>query len=673
MTIGVTFDIFIILKSNLMKHTHTYAAEESACCCSESTTSPSTTEHNHTNASKVLPKWKLFFRPILAFVILCSALATEHLFKANWFEGRIALLWYGLAYLIVGFPVMKDAWKSIKKGDFFSEFLLMSIATLGAFAIGEYPEGVAVMLFYSVGEVLQSLAVSRAKLNIKTLLDQRPETVTRIENNVQTSINAAEACIDDILLLKPGEKVALDGELMDEKASFNTAALTGESKPSTKRKGDSVLAGMINLETASTMRVTTAYKDSKLSKILDLIQHASAQKAPTELFIRKFAKIYTPIVVGLAVLICLAPALFVSHYVFSEWLYRALIFLVISCPCALVISIPLGYFGGIGAASKNGILFKGSNYLDSLANIRHVVLDKTGTLTQGVFSIQDIQIKKELDKEYILHLVNMAESNSTHPIATAIREYVGQEAPSYSVTHIEEIAGHGLRALIDGRQLLVGNTKLLDKFGISYDTEIKDIVYTTMAIAVDNEYAGYITIADQIKPEAKEAIQALKSHHIDCTVLSGDKNAIVRHVAESLGITNYFGDLLPEDKVTKFKAIKQSTTSVAFVGDGFNDAPVLALSDVGIAMGGLGSDASIETADVVIQDDNIAKIPMAIKIGRETKKIVWQNITLAFIVKGAVLLLGAGGIATMWEAVFADVGVSLLAILNAIRIQRKVF
>lgn len=673
MTIGVTFDIFIILKSNLMKHTHTYAAEENACCCSESTTSPSTTEHNHTNASKVLPKWKLFFRPILAFVILCSALATEHLFKANWFEGRIALLWYGLAYLIVGFPVMKDAWKSIKKGDFFSEFLLMSIATLGAFAIGEYPEGVAVMLFYSVGELLQSLAVSRAKLNIKTLLDQRPETVTRIENNVQTSINAAEACIDDILLLKPGEKVALDGELMDEKASFNTAALTGESKPSTKRKGDSVLAGMINLETASTMRVTTAYKDSKLSKILDLIQHASAQKAPTELFIRKFAKIYTPIVVGLAVLICLTPALFVSHYVFSEWLYRALIFLVISCPCALVISIPLGYFGGIGAASKNGILFKGSNYLDSLANIRHVVLDKTGTLTQGVFSIQDIQIKKELDKEYILHLVNMAESNSTHPIATAIREYVGQEAPSYSVTHIEEIAGHGLRALIDGRQLLVGNTKLLDKFGISYDTEIKDIVYTTMAIAVDNEYAGYITIADQIKPEAKEAIQALKSHHIDCTVLSGDKNAIVRHVAESLGITNYFGDLLPEDKVTKFKAIKQSTTSVAFVGDGFNDAPVLALSDVGIAMGGLGSDASIETADVVIQDDNIAKIPMAIKIGRETKKIVWQNITLAFIVKGAVLLLGAGGIATMWEAVFADVGVSLLAILNAIRIQRKVF
>lgn len=673
MTIGVTFDIFIILKSNLMKHTHTYAAEENACCCSESTTSPSTTEHNHTNASKVLSKWKLFFRPILAFVILCSALATEHLFKANWFEGRIALLWYGLAYLIVGFPVMKDAWKSIKKGDFFSEFLLMSIATLGAFAIGEYPEGVAVMLFYSVGELLQSLAVSRAKLNIKTLLDQRPETVTRIENNVQTSINAAEACIDDILLLKPGEKVALDGELMDEKASFNTAALTGESKPSTKRKGDSVLAGMINLETASTMRVTTAYKDSKLSKILDLIQHASAQKAPTELFIRKFAKIYTPIVVGLAVLICLTPALFVSHYVFSEWLYRALIFLVISCPCALVISIPLGYFGGIGAASKNGILFKGSNYLDSLANIRHVVLDKTGTLTQGVFSIQDIQIKKELDKEYILHLVNMAESNSTHPIATAIREYVGQEAPSYSVTHIEEIAGHGLRALIDGRQLLVGNTKLLDKFGISYDTEIKDIVYTTMAIAVDNEYAGYITIADQIKPEAKEAIQALKSHHIDCTVLSGDKNAIVRHVAESLGITNYFGDLLPEDKVTKFKAIKQSTTSVAFVGDGFNDAPVLALSDVGIAMGGLGSDASIETADVVIQDDNIAKIPMAIKIGRETKKIVWQNITLAFIVKGAVLLLGAGGIATMWEAVFADVGVSLLAILNAIRIQRKVF
>ncbi len=549
----------------------------------------------------------------------------------------------------------------------------MSIATIGAFFIGEYPEGVAVMLFYAVGEVFQTLAVSRAQSNIKALLDQRPDEVTIIVDERAKTIKAEEAQIEDIIQLKPGEKLGLDGELLTDSASFNTAALTGESKPDTKNKGETVLAGMINLNTVARVRVTTAYSDSKLSKILELVQNATSQKAPTELFIRKFAKVYTPIVVFLAVAICLVPYFFVDNYVFNDWLYRALVFLVISCPCALVISIPLGYFGGIGAASRNGILFKGSNFLDAMAAIQNVVMDKTGTMTEGVFKVQEVMFNPEFNKDEILKLVNAVESLSTHPVATAIHEYVGDIDSSIKLENTEEIAGHGLKATISGKELLVGNFKLMDKFGISYNVDPSSIVYTTIAVASEGKFVGYITIADSIKEDSQRTIELLHKLNVKVTMLSGDKTTVVKFVADKLGIDNAFGDLLPEDKVNRVKEIKAKSETVAFVGDGVNDAPVVALSDVGIAMGGLGSDATIETADVVIQDDKPSKIPIAINIGKKTKKIVWQNITLAFVVKGIVLILGAGGLATMWEAVFADVGVSLIAILNAIRIQRMKF
>ncbi|MGV6947135.1 heavy metal translocating P-type ATPase [Sphingobacterium kyonggiense] len=626
-------------------------------------------DHSHSESSPI----QLFLPSIISLVLLLVAIAFDNWLPQQWFTGWIRIIWYVVAYAPVGLPVLKEAIESIRKGEIFSEFFLMGIATIGAFAIGEYPEGVAVMLFYAVGEVFQTMAVSRAKSNIKSLLDQRPDEVTVLKNNEPQTVKAETVTIGEIIQLKPGEKLGLDGELLSETASFNTSALTGESKPDTKNKGETVLAGMINLNTVSQVKVTTAYTDSKLSKILELVQNATTQKAPTELFIRKFAKIYTPIVVLLAIAICLLPYFFVENYEFRDWLYRALVFLVISCPCALVISIPLGYFGGIGAASKNGILFKGSNFLDALSDIQNVVMDKTGTMTEGVFKVQEVNFNPEFDKAEILELVNILESHSTHPVATAIHEYVGKPNNEIRLENTEEIAGHGLKSTVNGKDLLVGNFKLMDKFGISYDLEPNSIVYTTIAVAYDSKFVGYITIADSIKEDAQETITLLHKLNVKATMLSGDKSTVVKYVAEQLGIDNAFGDLLPEDKVNRVKEIKAKGESVAFVGDGVNDAPVVALSDVGIAMGGLGSDATIETADVVIQDDKPSKIPMAINIGKQTKKIVWQNIGLAFGVKAIVLVLGAGGLATMWEAVFADVGVALLAILNAVRIQRMKF
>lgn len=630
-------------------------------------------DHGHSHDAGNQSAFQMFLPAIISFVLLLIGIALDNYIKPDWFSGGIRLVWYLISYVPVGLPVLKEAFESIIKGDVFSEFFLMGIATIGAFAIGEYPEGVAVMLFYSVGEVFQSLAVTRAKSNIKALLDQRPDEVTVLKDGQPYIVKAETVSIGEIIQLKSGEKLGLDGELLSETASFNTAALTGESKPDTKIKGDPVLAGMINLNTVSQVKVTTAYKDSKLSKILELVQNATAQKAPTELFIRKFAKIYTPIVVFLAIGIALLPYFFIADYQFKDWLYRALIFLVISCPCALVISIPLGYFGGIGAGSRNGILFKGSNFLDVLANVQNVVMDKTGTMTEGVFKVQEVDFKTNFDKNEMLKWVNALESKSTHPVATAIHDYVGEVDHSVPLENVEEIPGHGLKAMINGKELLVGNFKLMDKFDVSYDMKPENIVYTLIAVAYDRNFAGYLTIADSIKADAKLTIDKLKSLGVKATMLSGDKTSVVQYVADALGIQNAYGDLLPEDKVNKVKEIKAKNQSVAFVGDGVNDAPVVALSDVGIAMGGLGSDATIETADVVIQDDMPSKIPMAINIGKQTKKIVWQNIILAFAVKGVVLILGAGGLATMWEAVFADVGVALLAILNAVRIQRMKF
>lgn len=627
--------------------------------------------HDHSTQEK--STFQLFLPAMISFVILMAGLAMDHLIPQFWFKDWVRIIWYAAAYLPVGVPVLKEAFESIGKGDVFSEFFLMSIATIGAFAIGEYPEGVAVMLFYSVGEVFQTLAVQRAKGNIAKLLDQRPDEVTVLVNDRPQTVKAAEVELNSLIQLKPGEKLALDGILISQSASFNTSALTGESKPDTKQTGDTVLAGMINLNTVAQVRVNTPYADSKLSKILELVQNATAQKAPTELFIRKFARIYTPIVVFLAVAICLLPYLFVDEYIFRDWLYRALIFLVISCPCALVISIPLGYFGGIGAASRNGILFKGSNFLDALAEVKNVVMDKTGTMTEGVFKVQTVNLKQEFDRDLILKLVNVIENSSTHPVATAIHDHLGEPDHTIILDNVEEIAGHGLKGSYQGKELLVGNFKLMDKFNIQYDVNPNDIVETLIAIAYEGKFAGYLTIADSIKEDAAETVQKLQSLGVKVTMLSGDKATVVKAVAGKLGIPNAFGDLLPEDKVNKVKEIKARNETVAFVGDGVNDAPVVALSDVGIAMGGLGSDATIETADVVIQDDKPSKIPMAINIGKQTKKIVWQNIALAFGVKAVVLVLGAGGLATMWEAVFADVGVALLAILNAVRIQKMKF
>lgn len=627
--------------------------------------------HDHSTQGK--SPFQLFLPGIISFILLIAGLAMDYWLPQSWFKDWVRIAWYTAAYLPVGLPVLKEALESIMKGDVFSEFFLMSIATVGAFAIGEYPEGVAVMLFYSVGEVFQTLAVQRAKGNIAKLLDQRPDEVTILVDNRPQTVKAAEVAIESIIQLKPGEKLALDGILISDSASFNTSALTGESKPDTKQKGDTVLAGMINLNTVAQVQVNTLYTDSKLSKILELVQNATAQKAPTELFIRKFARIYTPIVVFLAIGICLLPYFFVEDYNFRDWLYRALIFLVISCPCALVISIPLGYFGGIGAASRNGILFKGSNFLDALAEVKNVVMDKTGTMTEGVFKVQTVNLKQEFDRDLILKLVNVIENSSTHPVATAIHDHLGEPDHTIILDNVEEIAGHGLKGSYQGKELLVGNFKLMDKFNIQYDVNPNDIVETLIAIAYEGKFAGYLTIADSIKEDAAETVQKLQSLGVKVTMLSGDKATVVKAVAGKLGIPNAFGDLLPEDKVNKVKEIKARNETVAFVGDGVNDAPVVALSDIGIAMGGLGSDATIETADVVIQDDKPSKIPMAINIGKQTKKIVWQNIALAFGVKAVFLVLGAGGLATMWEAVFADVGVALLAILNAVRIQKMKF
>jgi len=616
-------------------------------------------------------KHQEFIPSIISLVLLILAITFDNVLHPAWFCDWIRIICYFAAYLPVGLPVLKEALESIVHGEIFSEFFLMSIATIGAFVIGEYPEGVAVMLFYSIGEVFQNKAIAKAQANIESLLDQRPDEVTVLRNGQTHKVKAETVEIDEILELKPGDKVGLDGVLISESAAFNTTALTGESQPATKRKGETVLAGMLNLNTVAQMRVTTAYTDSKLSRILDLVQNAASQKAPTELFIHKFAKIYTPIVVLLAAFICLLPYFFVKDYIFEDYLYKALIFIVLSCPCALVISIPLGYFGGIGAASKNGILIKGSSYLDLLASVKNVVVDKTGTMTEGVFNVQEVVLNKEFNRTEILDMVNALESHSSHPVATAIRQYVGEVNPAIPLQNLEEIAGHGLKADLDGKQFLVGNLKLMQKFGVACNIAPDAVIETLIAIAFDGQFVGYITISDHIKDDARATIDKLKSLGVKTTMLSGDKTSVVRRIAEKLNISTAYGDLLPEDKVNKVLEIKALNETIAFVGDGVNDAPVIALSDIGIAMGGLGSDAAIEIADVVIQDDKPSKIPLAIHIGRRTKRIVRQNILLAFAVKALVLMLGAVGVATMWEAVFADVGVALLAIWNAVRVQRE--
>jgi Cd2+/Zn2+-exporting ATPase len=610
--------------------------------------------------------------PLLsALLILVVMQAIELGFKIH-LPLAIALPIYSAAYLLAGYNVLFLAYRKAIRLDFFNEFFLMSVATIGAFAIGSYSEGVAVMVFYSIGEWFQDAAVNKAKRSIKALLDIRPDSVTVKRDGKNIDIAPAMVALNEIIEIKPGEKVALDGILYSDKASFNTAALTGESRPDNKLKGDVVYAGMINLNQLASVQVKSLFKDSKLSKILEMVQDATARKSQTQLFLSRFAKIYTPIVFALAVLVIAIPYFFVPDYSFRDWLYRGLVFLVISCPCALVVSIPLGYFGGIGLASKNGILFKGSNFLDVMTKVNTIVMDKTGTLTKGVFQVQKISAQGYSEDE-LLKFTASLESKSTHPIATAVLSYAKEQGISFEqeVKDLEEIAGYGLKGNINGKTVFVGNIRLLQKYSIAFDQQIETIEDTLIVVAIDGVYAGYLSIADEIKEDAAEAIKAMHAMGLKTVMLSGDKQGVVTRVASFLGIDQAFGGLLPENKVEKVEELKQQGRIIAFVGDGVNDAPVVALADAGIAMGGLGSDATIETADIVIQNDQPGKIVTAIKIGKITKNIVWQNIIFAMVIKVIVLILGAGGIATLWEAVIADVGVALLAILNAVRVQNK--
>ena len=646
------------------------------CSCCAHTHECAPEKHIEKKESIFAEYWKVG----LSFILLISGIIMNALELPFFREGYFSLIWYVVAYLPVGLPVMKEAWESMKDKDYFSEFTLMFVATLGAFYIGEYPEGVAVMLFYSVGELFQEKAVDKAKRNIGALLDVRPEEAAVVRDGRVIIENPQNVKVGETIEIKTGGRVPLDGMMLNEVAAFNTAALTGESVPRSIRMGEEVLAGMIVTDKVIRIKVIRPFDKSALARILELVQNASERKAPAELFIRKFARVYTPIVIGLAVLIVLLPFIYSLItpqflFTFNDWLYRALVFLVISCPCALVVSIPLGYFGGIGAASRLGILFKGGNYLDAVTKINTVVFDKTGTLTKGTFEVQSCNCESGVSEEELIRMIASVESSSTHPIAKAVVNYAGQrDIELSSVTDSKEYAGLGLEAAVNGIQVLAGNGRLLSKFQIEYPPELLSITDTIVICAIGNKYAGYLLLSDSLKEDAKIAIQNLKALGIqNIQILSGDKQSIVSNFAEKLGISEAYGDLLPDGKVKHLEELRQHTENqVAFVGDGMNDAPVLALSNVGIAMGGLGSDAAIETADVVIQTDQPSKVAEAIKVGKLTRRIVWQNISLAFGVKLLVLILGAGGLATLWEAVFADVGVALIAIMNAVRIQKMI-
>lgn len=605
----------------------------------------------------------------VSFILLAAGLLADTMAGLNFFTGRLRLVWYITAYIPVAYPVIRGAAKHIAKKDIFNEFTLMSVATLGAFLIGEYPEAVGVMLFYSVGELFQDAAVNRSKRHIKALLDVRPDTATVFRNGEYRTVKPESVAIGEVIQVKAGEKVPLDGMLLSSAGSFNTSALTGESVPQTIREGEQVLAGMVILNKVIEVKVEKSYSDSSLSRILEMVQSAGARKAKTELLIRRFARVYTPVVFFLALAVLIVPLFIVPEYIFTQWLYRALVFLVISCPCALVVSVPLGYFGGIGAASRKGILFKGANYLDLMTKVNTVVMDKTGTLTQGVFRVQETICFSGNPEQWTGYAAAL-ERRSNHPIAKAIVEYGGGEA--YTAENIEEIAGYGLKGCVEGHEVLAGNGKLLRRYNIDYDRTADSRVETVVMVAIDGRYAGAFIIADRIKEDSGSAVRDLKREGIRTVMLSGDKTAIVRRIAGELQVDEAYGDLLPQDKVAQVEKLKENPSNVvAFVGDGINDAPVLALSDVGIAMGGMGAEAAIEVADVVIQTDRPSRIATAIKIARSTRMIVIQNIVLALGVKGVVMLLGALGIANLWEAVFADVGVALLAILNSVRILNK--
>jgi len=614
------------------------------------------------------------YYPILAsFILLIICIFFDNFHNKLFENNIIRLICFIISYLPVALPVLHYAWKEMLDGSFFNEFSLMSVATIGAFFIGEYPEAVAVMLFYSVGEILQENAVDTAKKNIKSLLAVRP-TVARIFKNSQFVEVAPEAVgVGETVLIFVGEKVPLDGTMLSTKGVLNTAALTGESVPRTIRCGEQVLAGMLNVENVIEIQVTKPFADSSLAKIIDLVQNATERKARTELLIRRFAQIYTPIVFLLAVIITVVPMFFVQNYSFAKFLYRGLVFLVISCPCALVISIPLGYFAGIGAASRNGILFKGANFLDIIAKINTVVFDKTGTLTKGVFKVQRVE-NFDIEKDTLIAMTAVVEKFSNHPVATAIVEYAKNLNlnANFNIEKIKELAGYGLECVIDDKKFIVGNNKLMKKNNILFPNEINRIVESLTFVAINNQFAGYFIVSDEIKETAAQAVADLYQNGInEIVILSGDNFSIVEKTSKELNVNDFYAELLPENKVEFVEKLKSNPQkTVAFVGDGINDAPALALADVGIAMGAIGSDLAIDVADIVIQTDQPAKIVTAIKIAHSTRTVIFQNVTFALSAKIIIMILGSFGLAGMWAAVFADVGVALLCVLNSIKILK---
>ena len=599
-------------------------------------------------------------------IIGAALLATAVLLNLNNEWLQIAL--FIISYIIVGGDVVKRAVKNIFKGQVFDENFLMSIATIGAFFIGEYPEGVAVMLFYQVGELFQSYAVGKSRKSIASLMDIRPDYANVKKGDELVRTDPDEVQIGDIIVIKAGEKIPLDGKVIEGSSMIDTSALTGESVPREVEVGSDILSGCININGVITAEVTKEFGESTVSKILDLVENASSKKSNSEQFITKFARYYTPVVVIIAVFLAIIPPLVIDGATFSDWIYRALAFLVVSCPCALVISIPLSFFGGIGGASKKGILVKGSNYLEALAETEIVVFDKTGTLTKGVFNVQEIH-PEGVSKEELLELTAYVESYSNHPISLSLKRAYGKEIDNGRISDVEEISGHGVIATVDGKKVMAGNIKLMKMMDIPYFKG--ELIGTAVHVAVNNKYIGYILIADEVKEDSAQAIKELKAANIKQTVmLTGDNKSVGSKVAKELGLDKVYAELLPADKVEKLEELfsqKSKKGKLAFVGDGINDAPVLARADIGIAMGGLGSDAAIEAADIVIMTDEPSKIATAMKISKKTLKIAHQNIVFAIGIKIIVLILSAFGITTMWAAIFADVGVTIIAVLNAFR------
>lgn len=602
---------------------------------------------------------------IIALILFFIALIVD--FGNIWINNIL----YILAYAMVGIEIVIKAFKNIIKGKVFDENFLMAVATIGAFVIGELPEAVAVMLFYQVGELFQSYAVSKSRKSISNLMDIRPDFANVERNKDVEKVKPENVKIGEIIIIKPGEKVPLDGIVVEGNSSLDTKALTGESLPKDVKENEEVLSGFINLNGVIKVKVTKEYGESTVSKILDLVENASNKKSKSENFITKFAKYYTPIVVITALILAIVPPLIIKDAVLSDWIYRALSFLVVSCPCALVISIPLSFFGGIGGASKMGVLIKGSNYLEALSNTEIVVFDKTGTLTKGVFEVQKVA-PEGISKEELLEVTAYSEHYSNHPIAISIKNAYGREIDEEKIINTNEIPGFGIMAKIEDKEILVGNEKLMNENKISFSK--CDSIGTILYVAIDKKYAGYIVIADKIKDDSKDTIKLLKKNNIKQTVmLTGDRKKVGEEVAKELGIDKVYTDLLPDGKVKKVEELLTSRAQkgkLIFVGDGINDAPVLAISDIGVAMGGLGSDAAIEAADVVIMTDEPSKLVNAIKLSKRTMRIVKENIIFAIFVKVLVLVLSALGVATMWEAVFADVGVSIIAIINALRALR---